>query len=146
MRQTTAIGIRTLACGALMFASLTAHAQDIPNLVGTWKGSAKAVFTGSNPYRVQENNNANFGDNIVEFIFDVKEQRDSRFAGELTTGKFKESFIGALQPPNFRTGLFLDHDGEYSFTMRDTTTIDLCYRHINPTSRVVACYSATKQP
>lgn len=125
--------------------SSAAEAQEIPNLVGTWKGDAKAVHIGPNPYRLPDGNRPTFGDNIVQFTYVVKEQKDSRFAGE-TEGKFKEVFIGALQPPDFRSGVFLDEDGEYPFTLRDPETMDFCYRHLYPTSKVVACFTIKKQP
>ncbi len=138
----------SFACLAGMAAfalASTAGAQDIPNLVGTWKGDATAVHIGPNPYRLPDGNKPTFGDNIVQFTYVVKEQRDSRFAGE-TEGKFKEIFIGALQPPDFRSGVFLDEDGEYPFTLRDPQTMDFCYRHLYPTSKVVACFTLKKQP
>ena len=120
-------------------------AQDVPNLVGTWKGGTQAVHIGPNPYRVPENNGPNFGDNVIEFTYVVKEQDGTRFAGE-TEGKFIETFIGALKPPDFRSGIFLDDDGQYDFTLRDETTIDMCYWHLYPTSKVVACWTLTRQP
>lgn len=140
------IACRAFLAGAAGSAAvLPVAAQEIPDLVGTWKGGAKAVHIGPNPYRVPEGNGPNFGNDVVEFTYVVKEQQDSRFTGE-TVGRFTETFIGALQPPEFRSGIFLDDDGEYSFTLRDPTTIDLCYRHLYPTSKVVACFTIQKQP
>ena len=95
-----------------------AHAQEIPNLVGTWKGETQAVHIGPNPYRVPEHNGPNFPENFIEFTYVVKEQQGTRFAGE-TVGKFTETFIGALKPPDFRSGIFIDVDGQYDFTLRD---------------------------
>ena len=126
-------------------AVLPAAADEIPNLVGTWKGMAKAVHVGPTPYRVAEGNGPTFGSNEIEFVYVVKEQQDSRFAGE-TVGKFTETFVGALAPPAYRTGVFVDEDGSYDFTLRDPATIDLCYHHVYPTSKVVACFTLTKQP
>ena len=137
-----------IAGGALFglaVAAQPAAADEIPNLVGTWKGMAKAVHVGPTPYRVAEGNGPTFGSNEIEFVYVVKEQQDSRFAGE-TVGKFTETFVGALAPPAYRTGVFVDEDGSYDFTLRDPTTIDLCYHHVYPTSKVVACFTLTKQP
>lgn len=137
-----------IGCGALIglaAAILPAVADEIPDLVGTWKGMANAVHVGPTPYRVAEGNGPTFGSNEIEFVYVVKEQQDSRFAGE-TVGKFTETFVGALRPPAYRTGVFVDEDGTYDFTLRDTTTIDLCYHHVYPTSKVVACFTLTKQP
>ena len=39
----------------------------------------------------------------------------------------------------------LDNDGKYEFTLRNAATMDVCYRHTNMTSKVVACFTLTKQ-
>ena len=44
----------------ILIQSEAANAQTVPNLVGTWKGSAQAVFLGSNPYRPNRNAGANY--------------------------------------------------------------------------------------
>jgi hypothetical protein len=126
--------------------ALPAAAQEIPDMVGTWKGKATAVYIGPNPYRLPDGDRPTFGDNEVEFTYVIKEQRDSRFAGE-TEGSFTETLIGALQAPDFQSGLMLDDDGEYPFTLRDGNTVmDFCYRHQYPTSKVVSCFTIEKQP
>jgi hypothetical protein len=94
---------------------------------------------------VPDTNGANFPDNFIEFTYVVKQQEGTRFAGE-TEGKFTENFIGMLKPPEYRSGIFIDDDGQYDFTLRDDTTIDMCYWHQYPTSKVVACWTLTKQP
>ena len=47
------------------------------------------------------------------------------------SAKVTETIIGTLRPPEFRSGIMLDNDGEYDFTLRDAKTMDVCYRHIN---------------
>ena len=130
---------------AIVFAASSASAQTPPNLVGTWKGKAEAVFVGPTPYRVAEGTGPNFGGEI-EYSYVVKEQKGSRFSGDQTAGKVTETIIGTLRPPEFRSGIILDHDGESDFTLRNATTMDVCYRHINMTSKVVACFTLVKQP
>ena len=135
------------ACAALTMVGGAglAHAQEIPDLVGTWEGETQAVYIGPNPYRLPEKTGPNFGDNFIKFTYVVKEQVGTRFAGE-TAGAFTETFIGALKPPDYRSGIFVDLDGQYEFTLRDETTIDMCYWHQYPASKVVACWTLTKQP
>lgn len=125
--------------------ALPASAQEIPNLIGTWKGGTKAVHIGPNPYRIPDHDGPNFPENVIEFTYVVKEQHDTRFAGE-TQGKFTEDFIGMLRPPDFRSGIFIDDDGQYDFSLRDENTIDMCYWHQYPTSKVLACWTLTRQP
>ncbi|MGE3988046.1 hypothetical protein [Pseudorhodoplanes sp.] len=57
-----------------------------------------------------------------------------------------ESIIGTLRPPEYRSGIILGHDGESDFVLRNATTMDVCYRHTNMTSKVVACFTLVKQP
>ena len=138
------IGFSIVAMMAMVW-SHQALAQQVPNLVGTWKASAKAVSFGTNPYRKQEGTGPYFSKEILEFTFKITDQQDARFAGTLSAGKRTETLIGALRPPNFSEGIFIDDDGHYLLTVRDASTIDLCYYHINPKSKVVACYTLTKQ-
>jgi hypothetical protein len=126
------------------FVTTPALAQDIPNLVGTWKGSALAVHIGATPYRSADSANVQFG-NAQEYTYTITEQRGQRFAGKMTGGRFTETIIGALAPDN-RTGMMLDDDGQYRLTLIDPNTIDMCYTHLYPTSKVVACFQAKRQP
>ena len=45
----------------------------------------------------------------------------------------------AISPAN-KSDLILDDDGEYTSTVRDADTLDACYHHSFPTSRVVGCW------
>lgn len=135
---------RALVLLPFLLAATPALGDEIPNLVGTWKATAYAVHLGSNPYRPTEGTGANFPEAALEFTFIVSEQHDRRFAGELNGGDFKETFIGMLQPDN-GGGIILDEDGRYDFTLRDANTIESCYAHSYPKSKVVACYSLIRQ-
>ena len=140
------LGLAGAVAGACCLLAMPAAAQDdAPNLVGTWKGGTQAVHIGPNPYRLPDGNNPTFGDTVIEFTYVIDKQEGTRFSGH-TEGKFVETIIGALQPPDFRSGVFLDDDGTYQFTLRDENTIDLCYSHLYPTSKVVACWTLTRQP
>ena len=129
---------------ALMFAAPFASAQTPPNLIGTWKGKAEAVYVGPTPYRDAKGTGPNFGD-AMEYTYIVKDQKGTRFSGELT-GKITETIIGTLRPPEFRSGIIIDNDGFADFTMRDAKTMDVCYHHIHLMSKVAACFTLEKQP
>ena len=131
-----------LAAGIALAAALSsppAPAQDVPNLVGTWKGTAQAVSIGANPYR-ETTTQPVFSANEIEFTFTITEQKGNRLSGTSTDGRRKETLIGALSPNN-QGGVILDDDGQYLFTIRDRDTLDACYFHSNTTSKVVACYA-----
>jgi len=96
--------LQHFVCGAaVMFAAPFASAQTPPNLVGTWKGKAEAVYVGPTPYRDATGPGPNFGD-AMEYTYIVKDQKGTRFSGELT-GKITETIIGTLRPPEFRSGI-----------------------------------------
>lgn len=133
--------IAALAATATLHAA--ASAQEAVTLVGTWKGKATAVHVGSNPYRVAQGKEPNFPSEEIEFTYVFKRQEGNRFSGESSNGKFNETLIGAFKAGN-KDGVILDDDGQYLFTVRDPNTIDLCYSHSFPTSRVVACFTVTR--
>jgi hypothetical protein len=141
-------GLRCLkftACGiAIAFAAASASAQTAPNLVGTWKGKSEAVYVGPTPYRGATGTGPNFGD-AMEYTYVVKEQKGTRFSGEIT-GKITETIIGTMRPPEFRSGIIVDNDGFADFTLRDAKTMDVCYHHIHLMSKVAACFTLEKQP
>jgi hypothetical protein len=147
-RVMTSVSLRLLqytTCTiALALAASSASAQTPPNLVGTWKGKAEAVFVGPTPYRTAEGAGPNFG-GPIEYTYTIKQQQGARFAGE-SSAKITETIIGALRPPQYRSGIILDQDGENEFTLRDDKTMDICYRHINLMSRIVTCFTLEKQP
>jgi len=127
-----------------LLAGSPAAAQDVPNLVGTWKGSTYAVHIGANPYRTAQGRGVNFPENLVEFTYTITEQHGTRFAGEMVGVDFSETIIGMLRPDN-GGGIMLDDDGRYDFTLRDANTIEWCYAHSYPTSKVLACWSLTRE-
>lgn len=126
--------------GLIALAASGARAQEPPNLIGTWKGSTQAVYIGSNPYRVAEKAGPNFSTTLIEFTYSITEQKGNVFAGTSGAGTFSETLIGAISPDN-RSGVMSDDDGQYTFTIRDRNTLDICYQHSFPTSRVAACWT-----
>jgi hypothetical protein len=139
--------IRFACIAAVALAATPALAQDPPNLVGTWKGEAKAVIVGPTPYRSPDSDGPTFSSNVIEYTYVVTEQQDSRFVGKMSGGRLEETLIGALMPPAYDRGIILDNDGRNDIVLREGGTVmDLCYTHLWPYSRVVACFTLTKQP
>jgi len=134
-----------LAVGLVPTTSSAQTAGTPPDLTGTWVGNARAVSMGANPYRPEAHDGATFSDEELPFTFNVAEQHGDRFSGTKSAGGRTETLIGGLRPPDYTEGVFLDEDGRFDFTVRDATTIDLCYEHIRTDGRVVACYTLKKQ-
>lgn len=144
MRMMTTLISSAVLCIGLAGTAL-AQDKEVPNLIGTWKGKALAVHIGATPYRSAEGDNVQFPANEIEYTYDITEQHDTRFAGKMSGGKFQETIIGMLSPDG-HTAVMLDDDGHYSMTLVDPNTIDMCYDHLYPTSKVVACFRATRSP
>lgn len=141
--------LNVLLSSAVLCVGLTASglAQDkeVPNLVGTWKGKALAVHIGATPYRTAESDAVQFSPNEIEYTYEITQQQDTRFAGKMSGGKFQETVIGMLSPDG-NTAMMLDDDGQYSMKLIDPNTIDMCYTHLYPTSKVVACLQIKRTP
>ena len=144
MRMITTLLSTAVLCSAFAVGGL---AQDnaIPNMVGVWKGKTLAVHIGANPYRVAEGTGVQFPTNEIEFTYTITDQHDRRFAGKSSGGKFGETIIGMLAPNN-HTAVMLDDDGQYAMTLVDENTIDMCYHHLYPTSKVVSCWQIKRTP
>jgi len=126
--------------GAVVVSSSGAsRAQEMFNLVGTWKGTAQAVHVGDNPYRATEGFGPSFSASAIEFTFTITDQRGNRFSGHSSDGKRTETLIGAISPNN-RSGVVVDDDGQYLFNVRDSDTLDVCYSHLNLSGKVASCY------
>ena len=139
------IRLSTLSATLLALA-LPALADGAPSLVGTWKGIAdSAVMVGGTPYRKgKPNDKVTFADQPIEFTFEIKEQKGLRFAGVLKGLKKTETLIGYIHADN-KSGQMLDDDGEYTFTLSDPSTMEVCYSHSKPDSKVIACFT-TRRP
>lgn len=112
-------------------------------MTGTWKGTGYGVHIEPTPYRTAEGSGVQFPDNGIEFTYVITKQRDNRFAGKMTDGKVEETIIGAIQADR-RSGIMLDDDGQYFFTLIDPFTMDVCYNHHNSTSKLVGCLRLMK--
>lgn len=132
-------GLAVVGTVALMASAIPGLAQDAPQMTGIWKGDAIVVHIGSNPYRVAKGKEPNFPENRIEFTYEIVKQEGNRFSGTATGGAFSETIIGAISPDN-RSGIILDEDGQYDFTVVDSNTLNACYQHNFPTSRVVGCW------
>ena len=126
---------------SLLGMSQAAIADEMPNMVGTWKGNYTGVHVGATPYRKAETG-VHFGKEI-EFVLVIAEQHGRDFAGELKVGKKTETVIGSIQPDN-KGGIMLDNDGQYFFTIVDSNSIDNCYLHTTPSSKVTGCARMTR--
>lgn len=124
-----------------------AFSGEAPDMLGKWIGTVdSAIHAGTTPYRTAEpGKKITFAKEAMTFTLDIKEQQGARFGGELSNTKRSETLIGHLYPDN-KSGVMLDEDGRYYFTLSDAVTMQVCYDHATPDSKVIACWTATKAP
>ena len=122
--------LHLFAVAAMAVAADVAAAQDIPALVGTWKGTAHAVSVGFKSVSDAGDQGAELSAaDALEFTFTIKEQQGNQFSGTSTAGTLTRDFSSGRFRPDNKSGVVLDDDGEYLFTIRDNDTLDTCYRH-----------------
>lgn len=131
----------SVGLGAVLLAlpAMAGAQEDWPDLTGVWHGLPQAVQVGPTPYRPSEQPGVRFADEAIPFVFEITDQHDNRFAGTMTAHGHGETIIGAMRA-NKADGLIQSENGVHDFTLIDPDTIDLCYQHNIPNSRVVACY------
>ncbi|MFO1131944.1 MAG: hypothetical protein U1E16_08040 [Hyphomicrobiales bacterium] len=134
-----------LAGAALLALAAPALAEDAPNMIGKWIGMVdSAVMVGNTPDRTAEpGKKITFATESLQFTFDIKEQVGQRFGGAMDAPKRSETLIGHLYPDN-KSGMMLDDDGQYFFNLSDANTMQLCYDHSKPDSKVIACWTAKR--
>jgi hypothetical protein len=135
----------SLISATLLALSLPALADDAPKLVGKWTGSVDgAVMVGNTPDRTAEaGKKVTFSNEPITFTFDITEQQGARFGGTMFNAKRSETLIGHFYPDN-KSGIMLDDDGQYAFTLTNADTMQVCYDHAKPDSKVIACWTARR--
>lgn len=139
MRSLSIVSVCLALIGLLALPPAVRAEEGWPDLEGVWTGTVKAVQLGPTPYRPNDKEGVHFSDEALTFTFDITEQHDNRFAGTMQARGGSETILGAMRA-NKRDGLIQNANGIHEFTLVDPDTIDLCYQHNIPNSRVVACY------
>ena len=128
-----------LVCIATPAASQT----DIPNLVGTWKGTSESVVIGSNPHHPgAPGNEPRF--TSVAFTLKIEKQEGRRFYGTFSSERANEKVIAVISQDG--TIIMVDDDGYDTGTILAPDRIEICYQHLSANSRIASCTEFTKQP
>ncbi len=122
---TVALG---LAC------SVPAHAQDAPDITGTWTGDERA--------HVEDHAEA------AHFTFVVTSQGGADFVADTTytaNGRsFSETVKGAIAPDG-RSVFYANREGHAVGTLQSDSILDLCYIETGADAHV-SCVRLTRQP
>lgn len=119
-----------------------AGAQDkTPDLTGTWIcPHTIAIVVGSNPHKPGQSG-ITYSDVNSKIV--IEEQKDRRFVGRVETSFRTERLVGVIAP-DFENGAMVDEDGSYTYEVHDANTLEICYSHVLPDTRVVTCNNFTR--
>ncbi len=135
--------ITIIAAAAAMIASGEAAAQTIIDMKGTWTGTAEAIVDGpaqhhpapgadgtrpAGKYRLSEQS----------FTLAIEGQTGRRFWGTTSSASKTERIIGSLSVDG-KSIHMVDDDGLLDGTIVTADVFNVCYRHVNGGSAVVAC-------
>jgi hypothetical protein len=127
----------------LALASPEASAQDMPDLKGVWKGTTQAVHIGDMPHRRNAKPGHNFG-KAINISADIAEQEANMFKGHLDVGDKREVLIGSVHPAT-QSGVMLDNDGGFTFTLEGRDLMHACYWHMTATAKATACFTLARE-
>jgi hypothetical protein len=121
--------------------AVSAHAQTVPDLKGTWSGQWKTVIYGINPHHPGPQAAAD-APRIREITFTLEiEGQDGRlFWGKSwSRPEQKESFAAAVTPDG-KTIVGADTDGSLTGTIVAPDRMEMCYAHsaLSPSKSIVA--------
>ena len=139
MRKETGLGVAI----AMMLAAGTAQAQVI-DLKGTWTGTSEAIFVGPATHHAKPGTAAashQLGQQPFTFVIEGQEGR--RFWGKVSSPGATERIIGSLSVDG-KSIYLVDHDGMLDGTVVNADALDVCYRHVNRESALVACLRVTR--
>lgn len=135
--------ITILAAAAAMMATGEAGAQTITDMKGTWTGTAEAIVDGPAqhhpaPGAPGTKPAGKFRLSEQAFTLAIEGQTGRRFWGTTSSASKTERIIGSLSVDG-KTIHMADDDGLMDGTIVDADTFNVCYRHVNAGSAVVAC-------
>lgn len=135
--------IALVATVAAITAAGGAGAQNIIDLKGTWTGTAEAIVDGPAqhhpaPGAAGTKPAGKFRLSEQPFTLVVEGQAGRRFWGTTSSTSKTERIIGSLSVDG-KTIHMADDDGLLDGTIVNADTFNVCYRHVNASSAVVAC-------
>lgn len=132
-----------VATVAAMTVAGGAGAQNITDLKGTWTGTAEAVVDGPAqhhpaPGAAGTNPAGKFRLSEQPFTVVVEGQSGRRFWGTTSSATKTERILGSLSVDG-KTLHMVDDDGFLDGIVVNADRLEVCYRHVNASSAVVAC-------
>ena len=120
-----------------------ARAQNIIDMKGTWTGTVEAVVDGPAqhhpaPGAAGTKPAGKFRLSEQPFTLVVEGQSGRRFWGTTASATKMERILGSLSPDG-KNIYMVDDDGLLDGIIVNADRLEVCYRHVNASSAVVAC-------
>ncbi len=117
--------MRTLLSTILLLCVTPALAADWPDLLGTWKGTSRAVVFGEGGHYKGDMSGAKFVE--AELTIEWSQQKDGRYIGTLSSAMGTEPKVGVVSADG--TSFFtVDSDGSSDGRLIDKNHFELCYQ------------------
>lgn len=124
------------AAAAALVLAAPASAQQVPSLVGTWKGPSDGV-------------GMEMGYVTADYTVVIEEQRGRSFKGKVIYpvpgGTKSESMLGTLAP-DLKTIYIVGDDGVHMGALPSAGVLDLCYLEADDKDALALCTRLAKQP
>jgi hypothetical protein len=139
-----------LAACAVLLAPVGPAAGAAPDIRGTWHLQGAVVVTGAGQHYPAEGPASAEGAAPRLRPFDgtlqIVGQEGDRFWGTVASANYREDLVGIFTGEGEgRKFLYVDTDGFGEGSVTSAGTLRVCYRHINPTSRLAGCSTATRE-
>jgi hypothetical protein len=131
-RLVIAVSLSLLLFGA----PLALAGSEVPNMVGTWtvKSEAGLMVRGSAPASTTHHKDAF---SALDAEATITKQQGKIFFGTFKSSRASEDFVAAVGHDN-KSFIAADTDGSFEGKIVNNDTMEVIYRHVNPSDTVIA--------
>ena len=123
--------------GALLATATIASAQTaVPDLKGSWSGTAEIVLLSEVAEHVAPSTKPSFP--TLQFTITVEQQEGHGFAGTLASARATDPLIGMIRPDGRQLHM-VDNDGTLTGELLGPDEMDVCRTEVTPNSMSVYC-------
>ena len=127
----------------LVVSSVNAQ-DDVPNLVGAWKGEAIGGALFGQLLHDQPTTELQFKDRSMPWTLTISEQDGRGLIGTWSSPNGSERLAGVVSADNV-TVYFVDEDTHFTGRLASDSRMELCAQESGGESMVAACYLIDKQ-
>ena len=128
---------------ALLAPATVASAQtDVPDLKGSWSGTAEIVHRSDVAEHIAPSAKPAFV--TLPFTFTIEQQEGPGFAGTLASARASDPLIGRIRSDGRRLHM-VDNDGTLTGELRGPDEMELCRTEVTPHSMNVYCATLTRR-